>query len=75
MTATEFNPGLGIGAPYTPAIRTAGGAIKIPVKLTKSHPDYEGPHEPFWINSRDLVKHTNIEINHYFTGANDKTHF
>lgn len=69
MNRETFNPGPGVGSPYTPIGRAIGGAIKIPVCLTKEHPDYEGPHEPFWVHSRKLASLSNVKIRHCFTGT------
>lgn len=60
--------GLGVGNVYTP-IYIVHGKIKVPARLNKAHPDYEGYHEPFWISPDELNSQPQYDNVYRFTGA------
>lgn len=60
--------GTGIGNVFTPVLIRPRDT-KIPVRLSKDHPDYEGFHEPFWVSPAELASQPHYESVHRFTGA------
>tara|TARA_Y100001956_G_scaffold76168_1_gene85034 strand:+ start:37 stop:297 length:261 start_codon:yes stop_codon:yes gene_type:complete len=65
--------GSGVGNIFTPVL-LQHGKMRIPVRLDKSHPDYEGYHEPFWVSPAQLNDNPLYNVAHRFTGARGTTH-
>jgi hypothetical protein len=67
------NISIGTGNPFTPCLFN-GLKTRVPVRLSKTNPLYEGPHEPFFINASDLDSEQfgDIDIAVRYTGHHGK---
>jgi len=65
--------GSGVGNIFTP-ILMEHGKIRIPVRLDKSHANYEGYHEPFWVSQAVLEENPLYIVAQRFTGARGTAH-
>jgi len=65
--------GSGVGNIFTP-ILMEHGKIRIPVRLDKSHANYEGYHEPFWVSQAVLEEIPLYIVAQRFTGARGTAH-
>lgn len=63
--------GTGTGQAFTP-ILFDGGLRRIPVRLAKTNPLYEGYHQPFYVTASEMDKYGDVEIAVEFTGHLDK---
>jgi hypothetical protein len=57
----------GVGNAFTPCFFNHG-VLKIPVRLSKAHPDYEGYHDPFYVTPSSMSNYGDVEVAVQFTG-------